>query len=88
MNSFQQKTPPPPVSLYSRWELKMIGAVSSFFECSLLLFATFAALFSIVSPKLKGAAYYAFILLPLSVLLPVVVTEAAEKAKDGHSKAE
>jgi len=66
----------------------MIGAVASFFECSLLLFATFTALVSIVSPKLKGASYYAFVLLPLSVLLPVVVTEAAEKAKEAHSKGE
>jgi hypothetical protein len=57
----------------------MLSGAVSLIECSVLFFALFKALCSIVNPKVKGTAYYLLVLLPLSILIPVVVGEKGEQ---------
>lgn len=46
----------------------MISSAVSIIECSVLFVDVLKALFSIINPKIKGAFYYAFVFLPLSLL--------------------
>lgn len=64
----------------------MLAIAVIIIECSILLFATTRALMSIVNPKIKGAFYYALVLLPLSLILPAIAVQAVEQ--DHNTKTE
>jgi hypothetical protein len=70
----------PKLNFWGAIENEMIAAVVTLLEVTVLLFATTRALVSIVNPKVQGAFYYVFVLLPLAIVLPAFVARADAKA--------
>ena len=79
---FSSKNKSIDLDFWSRTEFTMIGAVVTFIEFALLFFATTRALFSIVKPQVQSGMYSLFVLLPLSILLPVFFSKVDAKEVD------